>query len=290
MTGKIDPRRLILRLLLASVAAWIMLLAALAYRYIDGLTRPPCLPISAEPAGFDSVTLTGADGIALRGWWRAPRNGAVVLLLGGNGSSRDALLPEAYLLAERGFGVLTLEYRNCAGGRASLGDRETGDVLVMARYARSQPGVRRAGALGFSAGAAAIIRAAARDDGIAALVTEGNYYALDEEIRSRGAAPLSLAWQIEELTAITFQLVSGTHPSELRPGDDLVRVAPRPVLLIFGEREVDASRGQAQAVNAGAGAQLWVVPGAGHGEYRLLHPQEYESRVAEFFESTLLKD
>ncbi len=38
---------------------------------------------------------------------------------------------------------------------------------------------------------------------------------------------------------------------------------------------------------AGEPKTLWVVPGAGHGEYYKVQPKEYKKRVVEFFDRYL---
>jgi len=46
------------------------------------------------------------------------------------------------------------------------------------------------------------------------------------------------------------------------------------------------ARRQQQA--AGDNAQLWVVDGAGHGNYSAVAPQAYEARIISFFNKALL--
>ncbi len=105
----------LLRLLIALAAAYVFLISGLSYIYTQHLLHPACPDSPPERAGFESVTLTTSDGLALEGWWQPPRDGAVILLLGGLGGNRDAMLAEAEVLADHGYGVLTLSYRHCAG-------------------------------------------------------------------------------------------------------------------------------------------------------------------------------
>ena len=186
------------------------------------------------------------DGFALRGWYHPPANGVVILLIAGNGGSRDAMLPDALLLARHGYGALTLDYRNCAGGRSSLGYREADDLELMAKYALIQPGVIRLGALGFSAGSVAALRGAARLPEIRAVVAEGNYYNLDYEIHN---------------VVLSYRGLVGVWPAEVSPVSDLPALSPRPVFLIFGEKEIANNRGYDQLAAAGEPKQMWVVPG-----------------------------
>ncbi|HNS38522.1 MAG TPA: hypothetical protein PKM01_12120, partial [Anaerolineaceae bacterium] len=77
----------------------------------------------------------------------------------------------------------------------------------------------------------------------------------------------------------------GHSPRQISPLDTLPHLAPRPVLLIFGEFEADNNRAFDQLAAAGPAAQMWIVPGAGHGGYAQLAPLEYEQRIIAFFDS-----
>ena len=278
-----------LRLLcLALIFAWVTVLAGLSIKYINRLTLPGCVTGAPEPTGFEPVILRTPDGFALSGWYHPPANGAVILLLAGNGGSRDAMLPDAILLARHGFGSLTLGYRSCVpGGRTSLGYREADDLRLMPQDAAARPGVTRLGALGFSAGSVAVIRGAARLPAIRAVVAEGNYYNLDYEIRNAPAVPLSLEMQIQNLVVLNYRGLVGVWPAEVSPVNDLPALSPRPLLLIFGEKEIANNRGYDQFAAAREPKQMWVAPGVGHGGYNQAWPDEYEARIIQFFDGAL---
>lgn len=273
-----------LRLAAALLAAWVTALAGLSAFYTAALLHPPCPPSISALSEYQSIVLSTSSGLSLPGWWRPPENGAVILLLGGHSANRDAMLPAAEVLARHGYGVLTLSYRHCAGQAATLGYREVEELQAMAEFALSQPGVEWLGALGYSVGGVTVLRGAARMPQLAAVVAEGNYANLYDEFTAIPAFFLSPQWQVQRLTALFYALRVGVWPGEVNPVDDLARIAPRPVLLIHGEHEIQRTRGQAQAAAAGPVGELWVVPGAGHGQYLPADPQEYERRVVTFFE------
>src|SRR5512146_1876317 len=154
-------KRLILAVMIL-VTGWLIVVGGSSAAYIQALLNPPC--VSSEPArpGFQAVTVKNASGLALNGWYYPPTNGALILLLGGQGSNRDSMLAEAGLLAAHGYGALTLDGRQCAGTMTTLGYREVEDLQAMVDFALQQPGVKWMGALGFSAGSATVIRGAAR--------------------------------------------------------------------------------------------------------------------------------
>jgi uncharacterized protein len=140
--------------------------------------------------------------------------------------------------------------------------------------------------LGFSEGCVTVIRGAARDDRIRATVAEGGFHNLAQNILHGRNVPLIrqlVEWQV----ATFFRLDTGVDPAAVSPVTDIGRISPRPVLLIYGEYE--AERGGAELLYNAAQQpkELWIVPGAGHGGYIGVAPQEYEKRVVTFFDKAL---
>jgi uncharacterized protein len=85
------------------------------------------------------------------------------------------------------------------------------------------------------------------------------------------------------------RVFSGDSPGA--PLQDLVsRVSPTPLLLIAGGRgiaqERDLNRIYADA--AREPVELWDLPAVGHTAAIRERPQEYERRVADFFDEALL--
>ena len=200
------------------------------------------------------------------------------------------MLPEANLVAASGYGALTIDYRNCAGKAVTLGAEEIDEANAALAFVQTQNGVNWIGMYGFSVGGVTAIRAAADDPSIAALVSAGNYANLYEEIAlTPPAKPLSLAWQIQQAVAGLYSVRTGVGAKEISPMDDLATIAPRPVLLIYGEDEIGAVRGYEQFNSAGQPKSLWVVEGAGHGGYIMAQPEQFQQRVVGFLNTSRRK-
>jgi fermentation-respiration switch protein FrsA (DUF1100 family) len=83
------------------------------------------------------VTLHTEDGLALGAWYAAPTtadSGVSVLVMPGNGGSRELRAPLARRLAAKGLGVLLLDYRGYGGNPGSPSEQ---GLIIDARAARS---------------------------------------------------------------------------------------------------------------------------------------------------------
>ena len=281
--------RFIAQLLFALIFAWIVTLAYLSYGYTQELLNPGCPPAADNVPGFKLLDIQTQSGITLQGWWHAPQNGRVILLMGGLGSNRDTMLADAEMLIKYGYGTMTVDSRPCTGRVTTLGYRETEELQAMSDLALSQPAVEWVGVMGYSIGGVTAIRAAAENEDIAAVVSLGSYADLYKEITGIETFPMSLRWQIQQAVAGWYMYFARALPWEVSTTSALPKVSPRPVLLVFGENEMQRARGWDQFEACGDNSGLWVVPDAGHGEYRLKAPQEYEERILTFFNQSANK-
>ncbi len=257
--------------------------------------HPPRVPVASlstrpELAGFREVSLRAADGVDLSGWWRPGANDSAVLLVHGWGANREQMLPQALPLAARGFGVLVFDLRGhgLSRGRASGGDREQLDVAAAVGFLASQPGVGWIGAAGFSLGGAAVGLAAADDARVRAAVIEGATASLDDEIEAEYGS--HGPFMVRAVRAA--MRLSGVRPKRVRLVDRLPALAPRPLLLVYGEEDWLTSPQAAERLRTAAGpsAALWVIPGAGHGDWEDVAPGELAGRLVPFFEDARRAD
>jgi len=82
---------------------------------------------------------------------------------------------------------------------------------------------------------------------------------------------------------------TGVPIAAVRPVDAIGRLAPRPVLLIRAGRDTWVPAGNADLLYAAAGEpkELWDAPAAEHSRVQDAYPDEYERRVAGFFDRYL---
>ena len=260
--------------------------------------KPPRLLLS-EPAPPDihleEVYFPGRDGLRLHGLYLAGRAASPALLLC-HGYYRSLAEPFSLgcELNRLGYHVFLFDFRGCglSGGRfTTLGYQEVADVLGAVDYLRERLGQVSLGVLGISMGAVAALRAAPDCSTIAAIVADSAYADLKDTIRHKTMETLrlpplvGLGWASIRIG----EWLSGGDLAAVRAEDAAPRLAPRPLLLIFGERDDYLPPNNAQRLFQAAGEpkELWLAPGSGHATARLDHPREYVDRVHSFFQRWL---
>ncbi len=266
-----------------------------SYLYTHYLTHPGCAEAGLTPASVgienaQEVSYPSHDGLTLRAWYLPPQNGAVIILLPGGGGAREGMLREGAILARHGYGLLLTELRSCAHpkGESSLGYREAADLTEAVTWVLAQPGVAHVGVLGFSLGGVTGILGAASDPRIEAVVAEGGFYDLKADILNDGNGPW---WAVPFYHAILFffRLEAGVNAGEISPISVIDRISPRPLFLIYGDRETATTHPWRLLGRAREPKELWIVPGCGHGAYLDVAAEEWERRVVAFFEEALLQ-
>jgi pimeloyl-ACP methyl ester carboxylesterase len=291
-----DVRRRWLRILVASigtllVAQFLLLPAVLAFHATNG-ARPQASGRTPADLGlaYRDVRITASDGTRLAAWWIPSRNGAVVVVLPGSGSTRDDELDRAALLAHAGYGVLVPDARGHGASEGRIMEFGWGadrDVRAAVSYALAQPGVTgRIGIVGQSMGGEVAVTTAAGAPRVAALVVEGVGARTWADARSRpDAHPVSLAneWLLFGLVGL---LTSAPEPTPLV--DAFAAVAPRPVLLISGAPATEATLGALYADTSPGTVTWWALPDTPHTGALSHHRAEYAERVIGFLDEHLL--
>ncbi|CAM4189669.1 alpha/beta hydrolase [Corallococcus exiguus] len=273
---------------LLAMAAWVAVRSA---RYISQEVHPPRQPVGSPPqeaefAGLRDVAFQDRDGLQLKGWYLPPRDGALVVLVHGLSGNRTQLLPEARFLARAGYGLVLFDlgaHGESGGTVSTYGDREATQVRAAVDFAALQPEVdaKRIGALGFSLGGYSVLKAAAEDPRIKAVVVEAAAVApaqaLQDELGHWG--PLGL-WP-----ALGVMKRAGVDVNAVQPARDMAALAGRPVLLVAGESDPWVpDTALENLLRQGQGPwEKWRVPGAGHESYLQASPEEYPRRVLAFF-------
>jgi len=252
----------LLAVALAAALAWAGRIAWQAWDDLEP-TRAPVDPAGRAALGAEAVTLRTSDGLALSGWYAPSRDGLAVLFVHGLGATRAQFLGPAAALAARGTGVLLFDLRahgESQGRRTSLGRLEQRDVAAAVAFLAGRPEVRRIAGVGFSVGGMALALEAADDPRVAAVALVGAFDSLEAMVK------LHETWARARVELWTLAAL-GLEPFSIRPGEVLCRLAPRPLLLLFGDGDPawrEAGRLRARACGP---VRVALLPGAHHEDF-----------------------
>ncbi|MBL8132432.1 MAG: dienelactone hydrolase family protein [Anaerolineae bacterium] len=293
----------VLRAVIAAAAGVLLILPlALGAAFMVSLIASPCdggfdptrvdLPfedVNFPSSEFDRPTpayFIPADPAA------APANGATVIIAPTGAARRGDRIGSILAYHRAGLHVLSYNSRICVGGAVNtLGDREADQVGDALAYlaARADVDAARIGVHGFSAGGAAAILAAARFDGVRAVVAEGGYEDFPAQVDASAPANLGVLSPLFRFGAQTaYRLGTGSDWSRLSPISVIASIAPRPVLLVYGTMETGLAG--AQRMRAVSHAEMHLVEGASHGNYLDFGAEsdEYAARITAFMRAALL--
>jgi dipeptidyl aminopeptidase/acylaminoacyl peptidase len=275
---------------------------AIAYRRADSLVHPgktPALstPISFGIVKFEDVRYRTRDGMVIAGWYMPGERSAAVILLHGFAANRSQMLPDALLLHNAGFHVLTIDCRACGdstGKVNTFGYAEVEDVRGAIEYLSEQPGVdpERIGVAGLSQGGSTALLSAAALPEVRAVAAISAFTSLEDNVATGVRNLLNLPpFPFAPLVVFWGEQISGMDLQQVRPVDAVARISPRPVLIIHGETDrlvpvENARRLYAAAVDP---KELLIVPGAGHGNVHKLGGRKYRETFVNFFVRWLIE-
>ncbi len=252
---------------------------------------PARTSVGEPPAGFEEVTLKTDDGVKIVGWYAPPQNGAVIVLVAGAGDSRKDVRAYAELLARHDYGVLAIDLRGhgeSGGSGNRYGWMGTHDVGAAVSFLQGQDDVQAIGGLGLSLGGEVLLGAASSYPALHAIVSEGaSYRSFDDYYQLPVTHPLYHNFTTRVLF-FSVNLFSSDQPP--LPILDSITAAEttRFLFIAAGKKSTEIDYNELFLNAVGDRGTLWIVPNAGHTQGYRRAPDEYEQRVIDFFEQTLL--
>jgi dipeptidyl aminopeptidase/acylaminoacyl peptidase len=288
---------------LGTVLAGLLVLAVwLAHAQAMSFVHPRRVPLQHTPddAGipnWEEVRFPTPDGLILAAWFLPPDtegDGATLILLHGARNNREEMLLQAAMLHQHGYGALLPDLRahgESEGTASTLGYAEVEDLRGAVAYLQTRPEVdkERIGVVGNSMGGAVAIRGAARIPEIRAVVAQSAYTSVEDNVATAVRAFMRLPRLFAPLVVWFGERETGQEIRQVRPIDDVARIAPRAILIVQGALDpaVPPENGIRLYEAAGEPKEFYLVPGAGHGGLLRVAPEEFERRVVGFLDRHL---
>ncbi len=285
---------------LYSLAALLLLggIAFVAASAVVGskLAAAVTVDVGPPPPGLPAreLVIESPSGSRLAAWLATrPERPATIILLHPVRANRLAMAGRAEFLWAAGFNVLLFDFQahgESPGRRITFGHLEARDARAALALVREQLPDKPVGVLGVSLGGAAALLGDGPLDADA-IVLEAVYSSVEQAVFNRVEMRLGPAAHLLA-PALLVQLRPrlGIAPAELRPIERIGRLRA-PLLLIAGEADrhttLEESRRMFEA--APEPKELWVVAGAAHIDFHRHARAEYQQRVLEFFNRTLVE-
>lgn len=257
------------------------------------LTMPGCNEDigSLGDLPYQDITLTTADGLHLSGWYVPGVRPEAIILVHGIHANRAYLIPQAFILARAGYSLLLFDLRGhgrSEGHEVTYGYHEALDVEAAVDFLAARPEVKHIGALGHSLGGAALVRAAAVDPRLEALVVQSSFSSLSRVVDdSFNKFVLLPKWPFAPLVITLAELKTGVSLDQVDSARDLAAMPPRPVLFIHSTDDGLFPIHHAQQMYDAAREpkEFYFVSGLSHVNPISGHEAEYTERLLKFFDT-----
>ncbi len=241
----------------------------------------------------ESLETRTRDGLRLLAWYLPGVRDAAVVVSGGHRGRAGDVLGVSAALQRAGFHVVVYGWRGTPGSDPAahtLGVFERRDLQAAVDAVEARLGNVPVGLLGYSLGGAVSLVVAAEDQRVRAVCADSAFSdpgavladGVERVLRIPGAvltAPVAaaVAWR------------TGARLADFSPRAVVDRIAPRPLLLIHGDRDQAVPAVHARQLYEAAlePKELWLVPGAGHVGAYFADRDHYLQRILSFFDGAL---
>lgn len=301
---------MVFNILLKILIFIILIIFTTSLLFVYSNTHPPRYPHHIPPSeynlDYEEVDLKTKDAVVLKGWFVKAKTDRdfsrkrypVIIISHGLGASKSDFTDFSGKLAVKGYHIFLFDFRGhgeSKGRRTSLGYQEQRDLISAIDYIKKREDVikEKIGLYGFSMGAAVSILTAAKHKNVQAIVSDSSYTSLEEEgkhvLRSFYRLP---AFPFEYFMTWAYDLFFMTDVEKISPLDHIAALSPIPVFIIGGEKDemMPASFAKKLFESAKDPKNLWIIPGARHGETLYRAGDDYPECVVSFFDQYLKEE
>lgn len=262
------------------------------------LSNPPVFNPQHD-SDYEEVEFLSADGLRLRGWFKAPsrEDGATILYVHGHGGNRRDFSDWAEVLGAEGYGALLFDLRargQSEGRYTTMGVNEADDVIAAFNFLAQQGRVNpeRIAIFGHSMGGATAILAAAQLPQARLVIASASYSSIRNALNDRipttvGIPPLFFPDMIVAMSSY----LSGADYSLANPLA-VVGEIEQPMLFITGDSDMTVPPSHSQILYEAANEpkELHIIAGANHNDMYGSRFAEYFGIIQSFLERHLIND
>jgi len=285
-------RGLFSRLVNAALGGYLAVTSQIAFKKACFPSRKPRNP-QLTPAKFglpyEEVAFRTEDGLTLKGWFvpaRTPTEHTVIAYHGIDDNRETFVRQGQVAMLNPYVNQLLVDLRNQGesdGDRTSFGYDEGKDVVAAYQYLKGR-GIGSAMVYGQSLGGAAAIRGAALVPQLKGCIDDCTYATVQQAFT--GFISLTFVPCPVLVAAATIERAKkewGINMRETEPVTQIAKIAPRPLLIIHGEKDLNIAPENSALLFAAAGTgfekELWFAPGAPHAVSAVVQPKGYEERL-----------
>ncbi|MDB5097385.1 MAG: Alpha/beta hydrolase family [Cyanobacteria bacterium RYN_339] len=248
-------------------------------------------PLAAPTVPYDDVHFASEDGLRLAAWYvpAAVPTHKTVVLVHGHADSRYAFLRDGQLaMLQPAYNVLALDLRNNGdsdGTVTSFGLYEWRDVVAAVKYAEDR-GAQDVALYGMSMGAVTCLNALERLPAVKAVLLDCPYASARAAFVGFAAA----AWEpnpvlVGQAILARANKELGADMADAEGLKHIAAVGNRPLWMVHGLADDLIAPDESRALFALAPTpvkELWLVPGAGHGQSVNVARAAYATRLQAF--------
>lgn len=249
---------------------------------------------------YDSISFRDInDEVTLKGWFfSTPNSNKTIILAHGYGSNRLPFREDTIELIKsflnEGYNLLTFDFRNSGeseGDVTSVGYFEKYDLLGAIEYAKKR-GSDKIILLGFSMGASTSILAAAESKDVDVVIADSPFSDLTMYLNENLSVWSNLPPVFNKTTLLAMKILTGVDTKDVSPINDIVKIYPRPVLLIHSkdDEKIPVEHSHILKEASGSNVEFWETSGASHIRTYTEFPDEFMKKVLDFIKKNLAEE